>query len=111
MRGTARFGKYGVQSFRLLTEYHSFLYDVVAVNHNLGVIEFPSPYGVSFILITFKNTTIIKNAVIEFPSPYGVSFILIYDKNKYKAYEKGFPSPYGVSFILIYTFLINHTKF
>ena len=101
MRGTARFGKYGVQSFRLLTEYHSFLYDVVAVNHNLGVIEFPSPYGVSFILITFKNTTIIKNAVIEFPSPYGVSFILILSSINYSTCAFVFPSPYGVSFILI----------
>ena len=38
-----------------------------------------------------------------FPSPYGVSFILIkmYNLNSYTTEDK-FPSPYGVSFILIY---------
>ena len=37
-------------SFRLLTEYHSFLQKILNVsNHTLGL-EFPSPYGVSFIL-------------------------------------------------------------
>ena len=39
--------------------------------------KFPSPYGVSFILILIyvdKNTS---STVDKFPSPYGVSFILI----------------------------------
>ena len=37
---------------------------------------FPSPYGVSFILIIDEKGYNL-NAKIEFPSPYGVSFILI----------------------------------
>ena len=36
-----------------------------------------------------------------FPSPYGVSFILIKVLNKLYVLYKRFPSPYGVSFILI----------
>ena len=38
-----------------------------------------------------------------FPSPYGVSFILILENRDItvRAYEVKFPSPYGVSFILI----------
>ena len=37
-------------SFRLLMEYHSFLYKVTFVDTR-GEVEFPSPYGVIFILI------------------------------------------------------------
>ena len=62
--------------------------------------EFPSPYGVSFILIKF-NIDGYKN-LFKFPSPYGVSFILI--RKSMTELIKGllkFPSPYGVSFILI----------
>ena len=63
--------------------------------------RFPSPYGVSFILIG-------RYALGEdlgynpFPSPYGVSFILIpMSKFIKRPEEVEFPSPYGVSFILI----------
>ena len=38
------------EGFRLLTEYHSFLYKFKAT-YRLGRHMFPSPYGVSFILI------------------------------------------------------------
>ena len=38
--------------------------------------KFPSPYGVSFILM-YQKLTLKSGNVIEFPSPYGVSFILI----------------------------------
>ena len=87
-------------SFRLLTEYHSFLYirtgecivDLIGVSvslrsiiHSYYIIEnqwkawiqklFPSPYGVSFILI--RLIIFLKCLVLQFPSPYGVSFILI----------------------------------
>ena len=60
-------------------EYHSFLYFHV-VDYCDYFDEFPSPYGVSFILI-------IKGAMKryeknEFPSPYGVSFILICRYNR-----------------------------
>ena len=42
----------GCWSFRLLTEYHSFLYDENTDTYRLlSDSEFPSPYGVSFILI------------------------------------------------------------
>ena len=39
----------------------------------------------------------------KFPSPYGVSFILMKTRieNKYIRIKLEFPSPYGVSFILI----------
>ena len=87
--------------------------------------KFPSPYGVSFILI--KQNKIIKgihkysfrllteyhsflfsiNVIFKssymFPSPYGVSFILIDNDNDYHVHCYQFPSPYGVSFILIIT--------
>ena len=38
---------------------------------------FPSPYGVSFILISIQENSKHINIVYSFPSPYGVSFILI----------------------------------
>ena len=38
--------------------------------------KFPSPYGVSFILIKSESTYSF-NDKFEFPSPYGVLFILI----------------------------------
>ena len=63
--------------------------------------KFPSPYGVSFILIIM---TIISNHFVasEFPSPYGVSFILIQNIQIQKlALAMRFPSPCGVSFITI----------
>ena len=45
----------------------------------------------------------VKKCGIKFPSPYGVSFILIYyDIVSACEKENMFPSPYGVSFILIY---------
>ena len=72
--------------------------------------KFPSPYGVSFILI-LANSDFISDKY-EFPSPYGVSFILIFkikmSFNSRKDVLK-FPSPYGVSFILI-NFIIFHIK-
>ena len=41
-----------VISFRLLTEYHSFLYKVLySYDTIICITKFPSPYGVSFILI------------------------------------------------------------
>ena len=40
--------------FRLLTEYRSFLYYVLADNNFVKGV-FPSPYGVSFILIAIKT--------------------------------------------------------
>ena len=41
------------------------------------ILKFPSPYGVSFILIPSPLFT--SDAGTEkFPSPYGVSFILIF---------------------------------
>ena len=88
---------------------------------------FPSPYGVSFILMSTKDTDIlVQEAIVSvslrsivhsytksssivshvigsmFPSPYGVSFILISSSILFKRWNtRTFPSPYGVSFILI----------
>ena len=45
-------------------------------NYNDLIKEFPSPYGVSFILIG-RRETVEVTLYLEFPSPYGVSFILI----------------------------------
>ena len=64
--------------FRLLTEYHSFLFEK-AVETPIFHKEysFPSPYGVSFILI-FNTYDVYDMELIKvFPSPYGVSFILM----------------------------------
>ena len=44
----------GSQSFRLLTEYHSFLLKDEIVTVVDKEYKFPSPYGVSFILIKQK---------------------------------------------------------
>ena len=46
------------------------------IHTNYTSLAFPSPYGVSFILIKRKGINGEIKAV-EFPSPYGVSFILI----------------------------------
>ena len=53
-----------------------------------------------------NKEVLVQVVVIEFPSPYGVSFILI--KPRYigtSLVYGGFPSPYGVSFILIFFIL------
>ena len=63
-------------SFRLLTEYHSFLSKTSS--KNVVVIRtaiFPSPYGVIFTL-TLRDK-ILMMYVYKFPSPCGVIFILI----------------------------------
>ena len=77
----------------------------------LGSLEFPSPYGVSFILISIE-TPIPEVSMGMFPSPYGVSFILICVLKSGYIYRLGkkFPSPYGVSFILINLFLRLNKK-
>ena len=67
----------------------------------LGKSQFPSPYGVSFILIV-KNIRVGEELGKKFPSPCGVSFILIQeDKETLATAYAEFPSPYGVLFILI----------
>ena len=99
------------------------------------VFKFPSPYGVSFILIflgkffnegTIPLVSVSLRSIIHsyqdvgyiaieykyifrFPSPYGVSFILMRLESSYGiiARFKTFPSPYGVSFILIHFYLIS----
>ena len=69
---------------------------------------FPSPYGVSFILIVKLAFRLKNKESLEFPSPYGVSFILMYQKLTMKSGNViEFPSPYGVSFILIDVSIIN----
>ena len=78
------------------------------VSKQFAKLSFPSPCGVSFILISalYKFG---KNLAKEFPSPYGVSFILIIEAEIYVRDGIMFPSPYGVSFILIRT-LTNEYK-
>ena len=57
---------------------------------------------VGYIAIEYKY-------IFRFPSPYGVSFILMRLESSYGiiARFKTFPSPYGVSFILIHFYLIS----
>ena len=65
-----------IGGFRLLTEYRSFLLDNDDEYNSAKTKEFPSPYGVSFILIILLSSDVFSSSV-KFPSPYGVSFILI----------------------------------
>ena len=116
--------------FRLLMEYYSFLYGkTLKLNRREKVRTFPSPYGVSLILIlityliystwscelvsvSLRSIThsyahyrlCMKNGkALGFPSPYGVLFILImYAKATFKDVIKyKFPSPYEVTFTFI----------
>ena len=82
-------------------EYHSFLQAYIKEIDSLKEeIEFPSPCGVSFILInSFEECLELQDRL--FPSPYGVSFILIRPGILLEEDVYQFPSPYGVSFILI----------
>ena len=63
--------------FRLLTEYHSFLYGVTSAVNLVEAVKFPSPYGVSFILMC-RYSRLYLWYIMLFPSPYGVSFILMW---------------------------------
>ena len=63
-------------SFRLLAEYHSFLFLKTNEIKGFREFKFPSPCGVSFILI-FLQLLLIFQKTSLFPSPCGVSFILI----------------------------------
>ena len=102
-------------------------YEVKILDSTIVILSFPSPYGVSFILILFDadNSALWE---VKFPSPYGVSFILIQNRTNHHSKslyvsvslrsiihsyfkhtycylyifnKKVFPSPYGVSFILM----------
>ena len=56
-----------LESFRLLTEYHSFLYVNVYYNSKSSKkSRFPSPYGVSFILILEMLDYILNNSSNSF---------------------------------------------
>ena len=61
-------------SVSLRSIIHSY-YDIIGYSKNLG--GFPSPYGVSFILIELLLELAREVYYYGFPSPYGVSFILI----------------------------------
>ena len=62
--------------FRLLTEYHSFLLEKMKMWRCKKCGGFPSPYGVSFILMQEPKNFVLRY-IHTFPSPYGVSFILM----------------------------------
>ena len=69
-------------------------------------VKFPSPYGVSFILMDIKNTDIKIQVYIVSVSLR--SIIHSYLNRTHKELEKfiQFPSPYGVSFILILILIV-----
>ena len=82
-------------------EYHSFLLIVCCV-HSIKCIH----VSVSLWSIIHSYALLLKGAIEsltdKFPSPYGVSFILIEEfKHWFQDEIIGFPSPYGVTFILI----------
>ena len=116
-----------LESFRLLTKLYSFLLSFMELIALFRTNTFPSPYGVSFILISYRKhpmkdfnwvSVSLRSYIhsyylagdcdgdkiqIMFPSPYGVSFILT-PKSGYMVSVQDilkFPSPYGVIFILI----------
>ena len=64
------------RGFRLLTELYSFLHAIADTVVAYNVFKFPSPYGVSFILMIIRWKFVYLQEK-EFPSPYRVSFILI----------------------------------
>ncbi len=53
------------ESFRLLTEYHSFLFYKCLYSYDT-LIWFPSPYGVSFILILQIKIVLVDNTILSF---------------------------------------------
>ena len=56
-----------MMSFRLLTEYHSFLFITHEWLITFDVIPaFPSPYGVSFILMSYVNMLENKKVMMSF---------------------------------------------
>ena len=65
-------------------EYHSFLCYVSGRDNATELARFPSPYGVSFILIHPGLASYNVVQYKKFPSPYGVSFILINNKLNFK---------------------------
>ena len=87
-------------SFRLLTELYSFLLEYHMTMKDTMNEEFPSPYGVSFILIKWSCRSIRPNTWKVSVSLW--SYIHSYVKMKSINVTTGmFPSPYGVIFILI----------
>ena len=90
------------KNFRLLTEYHSFLWYLEITQETIEDEEsfrLLTEYH-SFLWWNYRNSW--KNGKFWwFPSPYGVSFILIGNVRTREEIAKVFPSPYGVSFILI----------
>ena len=82
-------------------EYHSFLLQGGQVFDVGNVYWFPSPYGVSFILIMMVacGVQVPNNPGFRLLTEYH-SFLWVYERSKKQTTTK-FPSPYGVSFILI----------
>ena len=92
-------------SFRLLTEYHSFLCcKMLNIKENGIIGEFPSPYGVSFILILkelkkFLDENMIYSGFRLLTEYHSFLSFSLYNLT-FRLYLL-FPSPYGVSFILM----------
>ena len=116
-------------SFRLLTEYRSFLCLTDFIILFWIVITFPSPYGVSFILIIHAYPFIIRFSIVSVSLrsivhsyPYCFlrkmilsivsvslrsivhSYLLFWMVSSFLVQK--FPSPYGVSFILIISLML-----
>ena len=92
----------GLSSFRLLTEYHSFLYLMSCAEYlnEFDYFRLLAEYY-SFLFLASGNKESAK-VYEEFPSPCGVLFILIIIQlMELWEGENDFLSPCGVSFILI----------
>ena len=90
-----------VVSVSLRSYIHSYKMEFTRRN-GWYIFVFPSPYGVSFILIN-NIVKKIQSTDQKFPSPCGVIFILTngYQNFMICAEYIKFPSPYGVIFILM----------
>ena len=98
------------KSFRLLMEYHSFLYKIGSV-YNKVVARKVSVSLRSYIHSYLSTTEKTIMVILLFPSPYGVIFILTETGRSIRMTNLKFPSPYRVSFILIYnTRMVNHIR-
>ena len=100
--------------FRLLMEYYSFLYGKMKLWLKSLERVSVSLWSIIHSYIQDKNEALKIARINEFPSPYGVLFILIYDITDHYWFsmtDSKFPSPYGVLFILIYrSSCFNATK-
>ena len=95
-------------SVSLRSIIHSYYYKDVLYNFLTSL--FPSPYGVSFILIQMLYFWLVDNGYINFRllTEYHSFLFFSHTTSKHRNLFLKFPSPYGVSFILIISYSCIH---